>query len=127
MALAAREAKQDALALDRTVELARVLAERLLGEALRLDPGRVAALAKRALADARGARRVVIHACPDDVARLSHQLPSLGVDSAAVELRSDSRRLPGSLRIETEIGMLDAELGPQLDRLAERLRQSLKT
>ena len=37
----------------------------------------------------------------------------------------DSARARGSLRIETDIGVLDADLAPQLDRLALRLRETL--
>jgi flagellar biosynthesis/type III secretory pathway protein FliH len=125
LALATLEARTDERALERSVALARVLAERLLGEELRLAPERVVALARQALAEARGARRVRLVAHPDDVALLERALPELGLEPDAVSLVSDPARSRGHLRLETEIGVLDAELGPQLDRLTERLKRSL--
>jgi flagellar biosynthesis/type III secretory pathway protein FliH len=126
LALAAREAEFDEHNLDRLVELARLLAERLLGEALAIDPARVAALARAALAEARGARRAVIAAHPDDAAELGPRLGELGFDARAISLRPDPSRERGSVRVETEIGVLDADLAPQLARLAAKLRERLK-
>jgi flagellar biosynthesis/type III secretory pathway protein FliH len=123
--LAEREASLDALHLDRSVALARVLAERLLGEALVTDPSKVAALARAALSEARGARRVSIAAHPDDVAELGARLGELGFDPSAITLRADPARQRGQLRLETDIGVLDADLAPQLDRLLTKLRESL--
>ena len=126
VALAALEARADERALDRSIELARVLAERLLGEALQLDPARLSAIAKRALEEARGARRIRVVAHPSDAARLDAERVSLAVGLEALEIVADPARTPGDLRLETEIGVLDAALAPQLDRLTQKLRESLK-
>jgi len=125
LALGQHEARADERALDRSVELARLLAERLLGESLRVAPEQVVALARQALAEARGARRITLVAHPDDAKLLEISLPALGVDQATVLLRSDPARSRGNLRIETEIGVLDAELAPQLERLSLKLRETL--
>jgi flagellar assembly protein FliH len=125
IALAAHEARSDERALERVVALARVLAERLLGEELRLDPSRVVALARQALSEARGARRIRLMAHPDDVALLEPAIGELGVEPSSVTLAADPARARGNVRLETEIGVLDAELAPQLDRLIERLARSL--
>ena len=125
LALHHYEARADERSLDRSIELARLLAERLLGESLRVAPEQVVALARQALAEARGARRILLVAHPDDAKLLEHSLPALGLDPAAVKVRSDATRTRGNLRIETEIGVLDAELAPQLERLALKLRESL--
>lgn len=125
LALRQREAEADARALDRSVELARLLAERLLGESLRVAPEQVTALARQALAEARGARQIRLLAHPEDAQILEHSLPLLGVDAATVQVRCDPSRKRGDLRIETEIGVLDAELSPQLERLSLKLRESL--
>ena len=53
------------------------------------------------------------------------RLPSLGVAVETVRVVPDGSRARGSLRIETDIGVLDADLAPQLDRLALRLRETL--
>jgi flagellar biosynthesis/type III secretory pathway protein FliH len=125
LALRHHEARADERSLDRSVELARLLAERLLGESLRVAPEQVTALARQALGEARGARRISVVAHPEDAKILEHSLPALGLDAAAVQVRPDSTRTRGNLRIETEIGALDAELAPQLERLALKLRESL--
>ncbi|MBI3205021.1 MAG: hypothetical protein HYZ29_26020 [Myxococcales bacterium] len=124
--LAALEARADERALDRSIELARVLAERLLGEALTLDPSRITAIARRALSEARGARRVRVLAGPSAAARLEAERESLAVGLDALEIVADPGRSSGDLRLETEIGVLDAALAPQLDRLTQKLHESLK-
>ena len=125
LSLASYEAKADERALERTVSLARLLAERLLGASLAASPEQVVTLARQALAEARGARRLTIVAHPDDAQLLSQSLASLGVAVDTVRLQPDGARQRGSLRIETDIGVLDADLAPQLDRLALKLRETL--
>jgi flagellar biosynthesis/type III secretory pathway protein FliH len=125
LALATHEAKADERSLERTVSLARLLAERLLGASLAVAPEQVLTLAQQALSEARGARRLAIVAHPQDAQLLSQSLPSLGVALETVRIVSDDARARGSLRIETDIGVLDADLAPQLDRLALRLRETL--
>lgn len=125
LALRHHEARADERALDRSVELARLLAERLLGESLRVAPEQVIALARQALSEARGARRITLVAHPEDAKLLEFSLPNLGLDVAVVLVRADPARSRGNLRIETEIGALDAELAPQLERLSLKLRESL--
>jgi flagellar biosynthesis/type III secretory pathway protein FliH len=125
LSLATHEAKADERALDRSVALARLLAERLLGASLALAPEQIAQLARQALSEARGARRLSIVAHPEDAKLLEQSLPSLGVAVETLKVVADSARARGSLRIETDIGVLDADLAPQLDRLALRLRETL--
>jgi len=125
LALRQHEARADERALERSVELARLLAERLLGESLRIAPEQVIALARQALSEARGARRITLVAHPEDAKLLEFSLPSLGLDAALAQVRADPARRRGDLRIETEIGILDAELAPQLERLSLKLRESL--
>lgn len=125
LALSSHEAKSDERSLDRAVSLARLLAERLLGASLALAPEQIVSLARQALSEARGARRLGIVAHPEDARLLAGALPSLGVAPETVNIMTDAARPRGSLRIETDIGVLDAELAPQLDRLALKLRETL--
>ena len=125
IALRHHEARAEERELSRSVELARLLAERLLGESLRVAPEQVIALARQALAEARGARRITVVAHPEDAVILLHSLPALGLDPSTAQVRADPARTRGNLRIETEIGVLDAELSPQLERLSLKLRESL--
>jgi flagellar biosynthesis/type III secretory pathway protein FliH len=124
LALTSREQKALETGLDDSVELARLLAERLLGEALAVEPGRIAALARQALTEANGAKRVTIVAHPDDVPLLERALLA-GELAGVASIASDAGRARGSLRLETNVGTLDAELAPQLERLAARVRESL--
>jgi flagellar biosynthesis/type III secretory pathway protein FliH len=123
IAVAARETNALARDLEHVVALARLLAERLLGETLALDPARVVALARQALAEARGARELTLSAHPDDVPLLERALARQ--ELAPVVLVADPGRARGSVRLDTELGSLDAELAPQLDRLAQKLREAL--
>jgi flagellar biosynthesis/type III secretory pathway protein FliH len=124
--LAALEQRIDERAIDRLVEVSRLLAERLLGEALAIDPTRVTALARRALEEAHGARKIDIVAHPDDVPLLERALAE-GALAHVAHVAADPARARGNLRLDTEIGMLDANLAPQLERLAQRLRETLRT
>jgi flagellar biosynthesis/type III secretory pathway protein FliH len=117
-----RRAERD---LDRAVSLARVLAERLLGEALENDPDRVVALARQALSEARGVRRAAIEASPLDAETLRSHVQDIGLEEGALDIKVDPLLSRGSLRIHTNLGSLDAQLTPQLERLAKALRDAL--
>ncbi|HMR05579.1 MAG TPA: FliH/SctL family protein [Polyangiaceae bacterium] len=123
--LKALETRADERALDRVVEVAVVLAERLLGESLAADAARVRSLARQALSEARGARSVKIHAHPADIAQLKGDTAGLGLDAGTLTFVEAPERARGHLLLETDIGVLDAELGPQLQRLGARIRGSL--
>lgn len=110
--------------LDHTIELAVLLAERLVGEALAVEPARVLALAEGALRETRGARQLRVEACVDDVPALTELLVALGAGVATVEPNPELSR--GSLVVHTELGRVDARLAPQLSRLAEALREVLR-
>ncbi len=125
LAVRRREADADALSRDRVVELARLLAERLLGHVLTADPGAVTALAAQTLSEAGGARRVELHAHPDDAALLRKATASFDPRGRVHAVISDDSLARGDLRLNTELGMIDARLGPELARLAERLREAL--
>jgi type III secretion protein L len=116
----ARRAERD---LDRLVELAVILAERVVGEAIRVEPSRIAELAAAAIQEARGARRVRIDASPEDVGPLRETLGEIG---QSAEVSADSTLRRGSLVVHTDLGRVDARLEPQLTRLAAALREALK-
>lgn len=108
---------------DRVLGAARALAERLLGRELALDPGAVVDLARVVLSAVSRARRVVIRAHGDDVEALQKSdLARFFEDGAAVQVERDDARTRGSLRVETDLGVLDGDLAPQLDRLVLALR-----
>jgi flagellar biosynthesis/type III secretory pathway protein FliH len=129
-ALALRlKAAEDAQAerdLDRTMDVAVILAERLLGASLDHDPATIGRLARQALHEARGVRRALIHASPGDTEALGRCLDEGGVGGCAVEVRADPAVPRGSLRVSTNLGTLDVQLRPQLEQLAAALRDSLR-
>ncbi|HVU03891.1 MAG TPA: FliH/SctL family protein [Polyangiaceae bacterium] len=123
--LRARAAEREERALGDAVELARLLAERLVGHVLSEDPGTVAHLAKTALAEARGARRVVLVANPEDANVLRPVLGAIDAEGRLAEVRGDPLLRRGDLRLETDVGIVEARVGAALDRLAQRLGEAL--
>ncbi len=126
LTLRAAEEKRVDRDLDRAVELAALLAERMLGIALDKDPALVAMIARQALAEARGARRARIEAHPTDAGVLEGQLESLGLPPGTVEIVTSDALSRGSLVLHTDLGTLDARITPQLERLAAALRDALR-
>jgi flagellar biosynthesis/type III secretory pathway protein FliH len=129
LALREREEKRGARELDRSIALAKVLAERLIGREIALNPGLIASIAREALGEARGARRVRLESNPLDAEALRAHLVSAGLggpEGVAIELVENTELARGSLRVHTELGTLDARLHPRLERLAAALRDVLE-
>jgi flagellar biosynthesis/type III secretory pathway protein FliH len=125
LALRAAEEQRAERDLDRSSALATMLAERLIGAAVTQDSAVIASLARQALAEARGARRVRIEAHPLDAEALRRHASSLG-QGAVVEVLENAELGRGSLCVHTDLGTLDAKLTPRLERLAAALRDALK-
>jgi flagellar biosynthesis/type III secretory pathway protein FliH len=123
LALREAEERRAEREVDRTIEIAVVLAERLIGEAIRVEPARIAELAAAAIHEARGARRVRIDASPEDLAALAEALGGIG---QSADIQPDPTLARGSLVVHTDLGRVDARLQPQLARLAEALREALR-
>jgi flagellar biosynthesis/type III secretory pathway protein FliH len=111
--------------VDRVVAVAVALAERLVGATLELDPSRIAAIARSVVAEARGARRATIDAHPVDAHVLRDHLAAAGLDPQAFDVREDESLARGALRLHTDVGVIDAQLAPRLERLAAALRDAL--
>jgi flagellar biosynthesis/type III secretory pathway protein FliH len=127
LALRAREERGLEGDLDRVVSLAVMLAQRLVSGAVDADPSRVLAMARTSLAEARGARRVLIEAHPLDAETLTTNIETLGLPKEALEIRINPELARGELSLHTDLGTLDARLTPQLERLAAALRDALRT
>lgn len=125
--LAVRRAEDARLqgAEGRLITLAVAMAERLVGAALDVDPSLITRLAQGVLSEARGARRAIIEAHPVDGAALREQLTTLGLSAGSVDVRDDPALARGALRLHTDIGTLDAQLAPRLERLAVALADVL--
>jgi flagellar biosynthesis/type III secretory pathway protein FliH len=126
--LAIRQAEQKRLDRDRDriIAVAVVLAERLLGASLEIDPARIASLARGVLAEAGGARRAVIDSHPLDAQALREHLSISGLDVQSVEVCVDLTLARGELRLHTDVGTIDAKLALRFDRLAAALHDVLR-
>jgi flagellar biosynthesis/type III secretory pathway protein FliH len=113
--------------LDRSIGFAQLLAERLLGAELELSPERVRLLARQALKEAAGARQAVIVAHPRDAAELKMGLFGLGEMLDSIGIEEDGKLGRGQLRVETELGVIEADLKGQLERLAVQLKKLLES
>jgi type III secretion protein L len=120
-----REVRADEATLQRSLELAQLLAERLLQETLRLHPDAVMKLAREAVGQFWQARSVTIHAHPLDAEQIRSRLSELSVKAEAVAVIQDGSLGRGSLRVVSDLGSLDAHLAPQLERLVESLRRAM--
>ena len=122
-----RQAELSRSVLDRSIGFATLLAERLLGEELQQSPERVRALARQALKEAAGARQAVIVAHPADAMELRAGLIGLGELLDSIGIEEDARLGRGQLRVETELGVIEADLRGQLERLAGQLKKLLES
>jgi len=120
-----RQAELEKGVLDRSVDFATLLAERLLGEELSLAPERVRALARQALTEAAGARHAILVAHPRDASELRAGLVNLGSLLDSIGIEDDPKLARGQIRVETELGVIEADVRGQLERLATQLRKLL--
>ena len=120
-----QKATFDEASLDRSIEIARVLAERLLGKSLQLHPDTVVDLAKEAMTQLWRSRHITMHAHPDDVVALEDHIDAFGMPPEQIQIVADRNRKRGCLRFVSDFGEIDGDLGLQLDRLAEAIQQSL--
>jgi hypothetical protein len=122
-----RQAELSKNVLDRSVDFATLLAERLLGEELALAPERIRALARQVLEEAAGARHAIIVAHPRDASELRAGLGGLGSLLDSIGIEDDAQLSRGHIRVETELGVIEADLRGQLERLATQLRKLLSS
>ena len=120
-----RQAELSRNVLDRSIGFATLLAERLLGEELELQPERIRALARQALKEAAGARQAIVAAHPRDAIELRAGLAGLGSLLDSIGIEDDDRLARGQIRVETELGVIQADLRGQLERLAAQLKKLL--
>jgi flagellar assembly protein FliH len=127
--LAAERARDRLLGAARgdLVDAAGALAGRILEREAALAPGLVLEMAERALGEARGRRRVVLRAHPDDLGPLRAGMARLAAarGSAAPVLRGDAGIGRGGVVLEADGAALDARLEAQVDALLEALRREL--
>jgi flagellar assembly protein FliH len=126
-ALLAAAASLEAAAADvveagerRAVELALLLAEKILHTALDVDPELVASVARGALRRVSAAERIVLEVNPEDVGLTT---AALG-DAGRLDVVGDRRIPRGGCVVRTAEGEIDARIEEQLARAADVLRES---
>lgn len=117
------EVRSLARRLPDVAELARLLAERLVGEALATSDEALAHFAEQLLVEARGARRMTLSCAPDDADRLARALATSDM-ALDVHVAPCADLHSGSLRLETDLGYLEASVESALEALGEAARSS---
>lgn len=109
---------------DDMLELAMRLAERIVGEALELDPARIERIVADVLRYARGKRQITVHVAPRDLVELEGATEALSeqVDGVPVHLQGDADLDRGSCVIHTESGRIDGRIETQLETLLRAIR-----
>ncbi len=111
---------------ENVIQLARLLAERILRHELSAHPTSLIRLAEQCIAETSGSSSVLIRANPEDIRVIREPLEALTNGRVSLELLPDPELVRGDLHVESDIGTLDARLGTQLANLAEVLRDSLR-
>jgi flagellar biosynthesis/type III secretory pathway protein FliH len=103
--------------------LAKVLAERLLERELQLTPEAILDLTREVFHALPPAEPVRLRAHPADVETLEKHRETLALSRHTLQIVADPHRTRGSIRAESELGTLDADLSARLDRLLAALRE----
>ena len=116
---------------DAAIPLARKMAEKIVGSALKLHPQLIADIAAQALAASKPrSGQVTLRVNPDDLPLLEREHPKLVSRlSSAVDLRlvADDKIGVGGCIIETPVARLDARLDAQLEALERALGKRVPT
>ncbi len=108
------------------VHLALELTRRIVGRHLEVEPAAMAQMVSHALTSVANQRRVEVRVHPDDLARLRPWQDDLDAHaSAPVTLTEDARLEPGQCIIQTETGIIEADLDTQLQVMAEAMGVTL--
>jgi type III secretion protein L len=124
-ALARNVEQQLSTGLDKDALEAAVEATRkIVAAEMKARPNAIVDVVKRALGNARHQREIYIRVHPSDAAVLRQNKREL-LDALSrardLDIREDPLLQPGGCMVETEIGMVDADLNTQLDRLCRML------
>ena len=107
------------------IQVARLLAERIIAEELALDPEKIVPMARQALREIGGATQVTMHAAPEAAEVLRHEMSRIESSRAVrIEIVSDASLEPGDLHVQTDVGSIDARVGTQLTHLAAAVFES---
>jgi flagellar biosynthesis/type III secretory pathway protein FliH len=123
LVLQERQTRLSESQLQPSVELAKLLAERLIAETIELDAAVVGRLARQSLQQLRERSALVVRANPADHAQITAQIAALGLQS--VSLLADTTLKRGELCIDSDLGQLELRIDAGLQRLVDRVRSLL--
>ena len=117
-----------AVAEGRAIELAIVLAQKIIATTLELEPARMLSVVQGALRHLVDRDEVVLEVNPADVAIVHAEIESLDPSVAgpkSISVAGERRVGRGGCVVRTREGEIDAQIDVQLERAAEILRKSL--
>jgi len=125
---AVHAARSDAVGVveARAAELAVLVAERILGAALELDPELVCSVVGSALRRVVDADRLVLDVNPDDLERVRTWIALGEGGLAQIEVRPERRVGAGGCIVRTADVEIDARVSAQLDRARATVRSALR-
>lgn len=106
------------------VKLAMRIAEKIIGEQVKISPETVVGIVSKALGNVRHQRDIYVRVNPDDYDTIMQHKPVLleRLSRAQdIDIRPDANIAAGSCRIESEIGTIDANLQNQLAAIERAL------
>lgn len=106
------------------VQLAIQVARKIIGEELRSAPDQVVLVAREALRSARRGRNLVLQVHPDDEDAVRRQISILHASLGGpreIEVVSSAAVARGGCMIESDIGIIDAQLETQLEVMSRTL------
>lgn len=109
------------------IKLAMKVAEKILGEQLKIDPASIISIVREAVRTVRRDRNLVVYVAASDLEQVRKNIetlqPLVGV-GRDIEVRSSTAVKPGGCIVESELGVIDAQLETQLDRLEKALTRT---
>jgi flagellar biosynthesis/type III secretory pathway protein FliH len=124
LVLEQRQARVSDSRLQPSIELAKLLAERMIAEAIELDATLVGRLAQQSLQQLRERSALIVRAHPSDHDQIQQQIAALNLQS--VSLLADPELKRGELCIDSDLGQLELRIEAGLERLIERVRALLQ-
>lgn len=105
--------------------LALMIAEKLLGEELKLNPERVAGIVEEVLRKTIAAKQVVVRVNTEDLTAVEAALPRLRalIEADAMVIQPDPTIERGGCIIESDTGQLDGQIKTQLKAVLEALTE----
>jgi len=112
------------------LKLAVRIAEKLVGQELRIAPDAVTGMVREALRSVRRAERLVIQAHPADAVILNEHISALRNPAGMareIEIAPNASLARGDCIVESDIGIIDARLDTQLKNLERVLTLKMST